>query len=173
MRVRVNKHKVIAYSTFLRFMRLVRSHFALPESWFVSIRQSRSVSLFHTFKTVHKTLLSETLWAHNRRASWDPFVSSATQCRTKAQPSFPSPDRYGRIIIPKRYLEDRNTLVCVSNVGTTVNVYLYYRKANERVPPTQAFAVNLTCATFFSKMAKFECLSRCISETRSLNQNLI
>jgi hypothetical protein len=33
VRVLVNKHKVLlAYSTFLRFMRLVRSDFALPES---------------------------------------------------------------------------------------------------------------------------------------------
>jgi hypothetical protein len=84
---------------------------------FISFK-SRSVVLFHTFGTVHKTIISEMLWAHNRRASWDPFIPSASN---KAQPYFPSPDRYGWIIIPKRYLVDRNTLVCVSNVGTTVN----------------------------------------------------
>jgi hypothetical protein len=63
-------------------------------------------------------------------------------------------------------LVDRNTLVCVSNIGTTVNdtPFGHFKaktlevastcntKANEReehVPPTQALTVNFDCATFF------------------------
>ena len=49
MRVLVNKHikVLLAYSTFLRFMRLVRSDFALPESLFVSTAVSECCTFPH------------------------------------------------------------------------------------------------------------------------------
>lgn len=125
--LRVNKYKVSAYlpsldATRALWFRTARKLICVycwkdTNPIFISFK-SGSIVLFNTFRTVLKTLVSKMLWAHNRRATWGPFVTFASN---KAHPSFPSPDRYGRIVIPKRYLVDKNTLACVSNVGTTVN----------------------------------------------------